>query len=433
MMKSAKDLTIVAMLLTSTLLASCAATAGEDEPSADAPAIHAPAVDVPAIDAPLPALTVCEVPDPKDPGSGFAIERGTAEDLASRWVNYACRHPCRPGGAPTQHDRWQECTIEALGRRGKPLLNGRGGNKRQLAFVVDGMGGDLAFTADGDKTVFFHHGGGGARFPQNSANLLEKDSTARTVMMRWAPGYGDFVFPLGWFTRNSPEPRDVRHQSRRVAAVLQWVHDHLSQGQAFGTVADSMGTVATFGAVAWHDLDSIIDYQLLVGGPPMWDVNAACGRVRYPQGYCDLDATTACRQDADCQSKGQGRCRKPAPLPTNAAIWEGIINYVYVSDACHPLPEGAADDPHPPFQSSSLRHTGIDWQIDHPVDFMIDLGSRPGPRSRGGDEYWALGQFTFIYNRIDAATSWTVSHGTDHSQAMDTDDAVAKIKKGLGL
>ena len=421
-MKLPQIATLVAILLMPGLFASCSSASSEGEqPSPEARAASSPNASL------LPALTVCEIPDPKDPASAFEIERGPAQDLASQWVAHACERPC---------ERWQDCAAEAFDRQGATIFSGRGEiPKRQLAFVVDGMGGHLAFTSDGDKTVLFQHGGGGAMFPRRPANRLEQATTARTVMLRWAPGYRNFFFPLGWFTRNSPEPTDVRQQSRRIAAVLEWVHDHLSQGQAFGTVADSMGSVATFGAVLWHGLDPIIDYQLLVGGPPMWDVNAGCGLVRYEQGYCGLDGTTPCRRNEECRSAGKGECRKPAPLPTNSVIWEGIINYLYVSDACRKLPDGAADAPHPPFDSSSFRTTGVDWQVDHPVDFMIDVGAAPTARTRGGDEYWALGQFTFVYNQIDEATptTWLVSQGTHHSQSMQSVEAVAAIKKGLGL
>ncbi len=421
-MKLAYRSKIVAILLTAGALASCTSASSEsDRQPAPSRAASSPS------EASLPALTICAMPDPKNPASAFEIERGAAQDLASRWVDHACKQPC---------ERWQDCAAEAFNRRGEVIPSGRDeAPKRQLALVVDGMGGHLAFTPDGDKTVLFQHGGGGAMFPQHPANMLEQATSARTVMLRWAPGARGLFFPLGWFTRNSPEPTDVRRQSRRIAAVLQWVHDHLSDGQAFGTVADSMGSVATFGAVLWHGLDPIIDYQLLIGGPPMWDVNAGCGLVRYQQGYCGLDGATPCRQDQDCQSVQKGECRKPEPLPTNSPIWEGIINYLYVSDACHPLPEGAADAPHPPFDSSGFRTSGVDWEVDHPVDFMIDLGGAPTARTRGGDEYWAIGQFTFVYNRIDEATptSWQVSKGTHHSQSMHSDAAVAAIKKGLGL
>jgi hypothetical protein len=41
-----------------------------------------------------------------------------------------------------------------------------------------------------------------------------------------------------------------------------------------------MGTAATCGALVWRGLDSAIDYQMLIGGPGFWDVNAGCGRVR---------------------------------------------------------------------------------------------------------------------------------------------------------
>ncbi len=419
-MKSAPILKIVAVFLMTGLLASCAAASEGDQRFAPIELRSSPAAGES-----LPALAVCAVPDPQDPGSAFEIERGSAADLAAQWVSYACKQRC---------EQWRQCAIDAADGRGEPLRSGRGMAKRALAFVVDGMGGHLAFTPDGDKTVLFQYGGGGNRYHQESANRLEENSTARTVMVRWEPGYKGFVFPLGWFTRNSPQPSDVRQQSRRIAAVARWVHDHLSRGHAFGTAGDSMGSAATLGAVVWHGLDSIIDYQLLVGGPPMWDVNAGCGRVRYEQGYCDQDGVTSCRDDGDC--RGKGSCRRPAKLPTHSFIWEGIINYLYVSDACRPLAEGAADDPHPAFESSSMRTSGVDWQIDHPVDFMVDLGGVPGQRARGGDEYWALGQFPFVYNKIDSAghrSSWIVSHGTHHSQSIDSDEAVAAIKKGLGL
>ena len=370
---------------------------------------------------------ICEMTDPSDPDSAFEIERGAAKDVASRWVDHRCRKTC---------DRWQKCVTDAFDRQGEPLISSRGDARRQLAFVVDGMAGHLAFTTGGDKTVLFLYGGGGDRYPQAPARQLEAHSSARTVLLRWSPGHDDFFFPLGWLTRKSPQPADMRQQSRRVAAVLEWVHEHLSRGQALGTVADSMGSVATLGAVVWHGLDPIIDYQLLVGGPPMWDVNAGCGRVHYRQGYCDLDGATPCRNDGDCRDQVRGSCRRPAPLPTHSAIWEGIINYLYVSDQCHPLAEGSTDDPHPPFDSSSMRHTGIDWEIDHPVDFMIDLDGEPGPQGRGGDEYWALGQFAFIFNRITPAghpRSWSVARNSHHSRSMSSDGAVAAIKKGMGL
>ena len=67
-------------------------------------------------------------------------------------------------------------------------MNGRDPEqpKQAVAYVVDGMGGHLAFSADGDKTVIVHSGAGGTRYYFDVMHELEQQTTARTVMVRWA-------------------------------------------------------------------------------------------------------------------------------------------------------------------------------------------------------------------------------------------------------
>jgi hypothetical protein len=53
---------------------------------------------------------------------------------------------------------------------------------------------------------------------------------------------------------------------------MEWSHENLAGPAMFGTLGCSMGTNATFGPVLWHGMDPIVDYQLFVGGPNMWDL-----------------------------------------------------------------------------------------------------------------------------------------------------------------
>ena len=105
-----------------------------------------------------------------------------------------------------------------------------------------------------------------------------------------------------------------------------------------------MGTAATFGAHVWYGLDSIIDYQMLIGGPGFWDVNAGCGRVHTSAGHCDEDAS-ACTGNPDssygnddpfCGTSTTNNCRVPtvmAPLASGSA-YNNVINYVGMTTSC---------------------------------------------------------------------------------------------------
>ena len=86
-----------------------------------------------------------------------------------------------------------------------------------------------------------------------------------------------------WYSRTTAEDTNVFVLNKRVEAVIAWAHDNLADDEAFVTDATSMGST-TFLTRLWHGLDSIIDYQLLVGGPntgncEVWNSGEAVDRL----------------------------------------------------------------------------------------------------------------------------------------------------------
>src|SRR5262249_19543426 len=151
----------------------------------------------------------------------------------------------------------------------------------------------------------------------------------------------------------------------RPAAAIRWVHDNLAAGHKLGTAAHSMGTMATFGAQAWYGLEPIIDYQILIGGPGFWDVNAGCGRIHISQGFCDTDASACSGSPNSSQGPHDPVCAGGDPpntcrVPTimaqegKASLYDQCINYVGATTACAPTPNDARD---PTLDASSLAMT----------------------------------------------------------------------------
>lgn len=374
----------------------------------------------------LPGIQFCTVPDPASPSSAFNIHRSEDRGKSGHWVRYQCKQAC---------EDWRQCLVPAYADDNRELLrDGRQPEsaKQGLAFVVDGLGGHIALNLEGDKTVFIHTGAGGTRYYIKPALKLERDSSARTVMMRWEKGYispivqAPFTSPIswGWYSRTSEEPTDIRSLNKRVASVMDWVHANISDARMFATLGCSMGTNATFGPVLWHGLDPIIDYQLFVGGPNMWDLNAQCKRRQYSEGYCDLDGSTQCRSDKDCRAVGNGaHCSVAGEYTTIDKLFEQLPNHMHVTEACDIRNSGESTGAYTPFDSSSMGYAeGADWEIDHPMDFLVNLGAEQGKShlELGGDEYWALGHFPHVYNRIkpDTNKSWQAFPNSHHCGAM---------------
>jgi hypothetical protein len=388
----------------------------------------------------LPGVEFCQVPDPEVPSSAFDIHHSETKKDSGYWVRYQCKQSCPD---------WRQCLVPAYSAdKGELLINGRQPDeaKQALAFVIDGMGGHIALTKGGNKTVFIHTGAGGTRYYAKPAATLEQRSSAKTVMMRWEKGYTasvvqpPFTQPItwGWYSRTSGKASNIKELNKRVASIIAWSHDNLSNSALYGTLGCSMGTNATFGPVLWHGLDPIIDYQLFVGGPNMWDLNAQCGRRQYTEGFCDVDGVTACKSDNDCRDVGEdARCKAPGKYTTIDKLFEQLPNHIHVTNACDIRATDDLTQAFAPFDSSSMGFSaGADWEIDHPMDFLVNLGAKQGDsyKELGGDEYWALGHFPQVFNKIkpDTNKSWTAIPDTHHCGAM-FNEAIELIKSRMGL
>ena len=133
-------------------------------------------------------VEICRVSDPKVPSSAFVVKRSDPVQrdkdywLKDYWMRYRCKEVCAD---------WRQCQVPAYAQDdGDLMYHGRQPDlpKQSVAFVVDGMGGHLAYTTDGgDQTIFTHNGSGGIGYDPSVA-LLEKRSPVNTVTMSWAMG-----------------------------------------------------------------------------------------------------------------------------------------------------------------------------------------------------------------------------------------------------
>ena len=360
------------------------------------------------------SLQFCTVPNPRSPGGAFNVSQSTADANGDYWVNYSCKQTCSD---------WTTCQNAAHTASGSALS---GAPKQALAFVVDGMGGHLAYTTrqGGDRTVLLHTGTGGTNYMQSLSRQIEAASNAKVVMVRWERGFSGW----GWFTRTSAPAARIPNLTRRVASAIAWVHENLAGAGDFGTVGCSMGTQATLGAVYWHGVDDVVDHQLMVGGPGLWDINAGCGRRTYATGFCDLDATRACSSHADCASlSSRSRCKTPATIPL-AWLYEQVVNHVHATQACDIAT--AASSTIAAFDESSFAFAaGGDWDFDHPIDFQMDVWGSDG------DERWAMGHAMRVFDSIRSAAGhakrWHATRDSNHCAAIGNGQALAILQADL--
>ena len=418
--------------------------AAETTPAPEATTPAAPAPDKPSVAELAGMIQICAIPDPQDPSSAFTVTKSevtTYDDhwMDNYWVTYQCKETC---------DDWTQCAVPAFTGNGEPIYHGRQPDtpKQALAFVVDGMGGHMAYSLDGDhNNILFHGGAGGTRFYTELSALMEQRSPARTILVRWEDGFApndpnsenSFPWSWGWYSRTSAEATTVPNLNQRVASAISWASENLSGTGGFNTMGCSMGTVATFGAVLWHGLDDIIDYQVLVGGPPMYDVNAGCNMATYTEGFCDLDANVSCSADADCQSVAD---HATCSFPTQVSIprfelFQSMANHVHATSACR----DGVTEPYAPFDASGMKYaTDGDWNIDHSIDLFVDLGGDQVPgQSGGGDTHWGLGHFGPVFQdmTMEAGSEkrWHAIENSHHCDSFENESALDIMVSNLVL
>jgi len=349
-------------------------------------------------------LTLCST-------ASWKIERGEG------WASYACTVPC---AGP-----WSTCarpSPDTKGANGKPLTT--------LAFTADRMGGELRWNGpllgEYKAGLATHPGGSGDTYMEDQAKplrtlRLDLERQGLVVIdIHWQKGAkGGKVGPYyGWLSRLSPQGVTLRELTRRPALVLGWARDNLVPAdKKFGTLGCSAGSIATYAAVAWHGLDSRIDYQLLTGGPPVaWDPGAICtGEVAEtePKGICESDPALTCTSDEQCAAGA--RCALPRHGPRSARARidvSGLKSLIdYVSGQENVCSEGKASAA---LKMSSLRETAAQVRVDHPVDFIVS--------TRTGKLTSPIG--LIVTNDTDLTITYTA--GRTYSSISTTDPAGKK-------
>lgn len=392
------------LLWISLLLPACQITGASIEAGPD---LGEPRAALPLDEPALPGLTFCKVTNPANLSAAYLVTTGPD------WVNYTCAQVCSSIAA---------CQFGVVNAQG-PVRSARDGSQVQgLAFVVDGIGGHFAFTQDGNDVVVTHAGSGGVSVFHTFDLQLQSRSDLKTVSLGWEHGTSAIFNGGGWFTRKNAQGTSVRALTARAAAAIRWVKNNFAVGRKLGTVGSSMGTASTFGAHVWQGLDSIIDYQMLIGGPGFWDVNAGCGRIHTSVGHCDVDVSPCVgnpnsdfgNDDPACTTP-TNNCRVPTVMaPTNnGSAYNDAINYVGVTTACTPMTNNSRDAT---LDVSSLAITVPNWTFHGRVDFVADEGGAQPPNA---DQGMGEGHMMSIFARIQSPKGWIDNQGTHHGDAWD--------------
>ena len=203
-------------------------------------------------------------------------------------------------------------------------------------------------------------------------------SSKRQLALSWLAGkralsnqrltlHSRILSPGAGFSRTSEPGTNLVELNKRVASVITWSHDNISNNEIFATAGCSMGTNATFGPVLWHGLDPIIDYQVLVGGPNIWDFNAQCGLRTYDSGFCDMDGVTTCSTDSDCSTVDENsQCVWSEMYPTIPVAFKSMPDHVHATNTCRVEPAAPGEvEPYAPFDESSMGYSAPEQLANH--------------------------------------------------------------------
>jgi hypothetical protein len=328
---------------------------------------------------------------------------------------------------------WVDCVQESEERDAEGNLLQR---FHTIGFVVDGMGGEMRWNLpdpeNGIKAgMLIHIGGGGTYWARDLKpdiwRTLERDGL-RLIDVKWEPGVYDprIEISYGWMSRKDENPLTFIEATHRPAAVMRWVHDELIPPELkFGTVGSSGGSIATFSPVYWHGLDDTIDYQILIGGPMLWDLNASCQArqgILPANGLCENDPSVDCAHDDEC---GPGnKCAYPF-LPDNAAV---MVDYIVTgTGACFngEFSSALTEDSY-----STAGHEG-DTDYDHRVDFVIGEGAGIFDDTLMGLTYVAGKTYLTISSEKTWMDLYPGYHGIGIRESLP--DLVCAIRSGLGL
>ncbi|MEW6202813.1 MAG: hypothetical protein AB1546_12610 [bacterium] len=358
----------------------------------------------------LPDVTVC------------AGAEWDTQNLTQDSIVYTCRQICAEG--------WQHCTYTVSGE-----TDHSGCLIPHLAFVVEGMGGELRWSCGGTTTLFIYNGMGGAEWGASGeeSRELEKDGV-RLVEVKWEGGVLLDGIRLGWFSRKNGNGTTIRELSGRPGAIIKWVHDNLSQNYTFGTAGCSGGGMATFSPVYWYykELAPTLDYQFITGAALPWDVEAWCGVNRENEGRCENAPMMKCETDKDCIAP-RGRCAYPKVTMRSLVgiAVRTLVDYIIGGGKKCVVSAG-----HPLMRESSYRYTPGSYDYNHKIDFDFGEGE-PGEESLDDTLLGFTGNAAYIYEQLTGPKEWFDNDGYSHCASSGNPELVPitldRIRKGLKL
>lgn len=321
---------------------------------------------------------------------------------------------------------WQDCTTESTVR---------GRTQVELSFVVNedstgqGFGGTLRWTKAGDrkKLVFFHKGGSGTEWVEDSLPEQVELAGGTAFQPKW------FSQGAGWFMRpysGAKLERSLAGVSMRPAAVMKWAYKFLTEETTFSTAGCSGGSIATYYPRHWHGLDPILKYQLLGGGPVMAQIESGCRGGQAFAGRCTENPLKECNTAAECDS-GAGTC-------SNYEWGAGAVMAAVrrTVDQLHFVETGPTNDcfrkqPQPLFTISNFDNSvrSIDYSNEHKIDFLMNVSADPS----ADNGLNVLAQGALIYSRLNGAKTWNVEPSGIHCDALNGAAGWNLLKAGAGL
>lgn len=320
---------------------------------------------------------------------------------------------------------WHQCTTETTVR---------GVTQIELSYVVNedgqgnGFGGTLRFTKNGarDHVVMFHKGGSGTDWVEDFLPAKVEAAGGIAFQPKWIQQ------GPGWFARPFAASR-LEHTlygvSLRVAATMKWIYENVAQSP-IATVGCSGGSIATYYPRHWHELDPMIRYQLLAGGPVMSKLNASCGGDQRVKGRCTLAPDLECQDTAACGNTG-GTC-SPYEWGGGAVMTavRATIDHLH-ADAVNGANDCLLHRNQPAFTASDFDVAvhPHDSHNEHRIDFMTNVGGD----ANADDVLNVVSSGAAVYSALTGTKSWNPTLSGQHCDVMKTEGAWDLIRVGAGL
>lgn len=327
---------------------------------------------------------------------------------------HACREPC---GGSVESCSW-DSTPET------------GWSSRSVRVVAAGRGAVVRYSERGAATLFVHDGGTGTTFAPRRLPDAFVAAGGRVVEVAWhtasSTGTDCNDADCGWMTRPlETEPSSIEEVATRPASVIRFAHDTLSPQDPFGTVSCSAGSLATFYARYFDDLDPLLDYQMWLGGPLLYSAEWGCtGRTSG----CGGSACGRCRTDPDilCEVGAPGQCVGAGGTCASYRLTGslGLLDVLYLNEASCPAVAGTD------YAVGDAATTPGDTHLEHPVDLVLSTNL---PAQLGDDDLGIVPHVWDVYTTLTGPDVTASFETGPHCGTFSEQATCERVLTRLGL